>query len=152
MYSNFPKKDERKHVYSLAGAWTFITASGVGGFFLTPVTVVTELGSIIPKIGSAGLILAGIIGLLAVLFRRWGYEAVAAYFALSGLIAYSTNVWVLTFTGSPSRLQQASLITALIFFLIFRIVSFSAHSAKRRREHEEAEKVAQELEEENPEP
>lgn len=141
MYSQFPAKDEKKHVYSLAGAWAFIALAGLGGILLTPNTVITEQGEIFPRIASSLVLASGLVGFIAVLYRKWVYESVVSYFAISGLIGYVSTVWFLVFTGEPTRLQQASLITALVFFVGFRIVSYAAHARRLRRLHELEEKI-----------
>lgn len=136
MYSSFPKKDRIAIRSTLATAWFFSTLSGIGGMFLTPTTVQAEVGTYLPVLSSAVVFVSSLVALLGILINKYQAEWVSAWFTAGGAFVYVITVWSVFFAGSSTRLQQASSLTALMFFYVYRIVACAAHARKQRSIHE----------------
>ena len=142
MYSSLPRRDRITIRITLTIAWSFSALAGVGGILLAPVTVQNELAPHVPFFGNAVVVIASIIAAVGILLNRHQYEWVGSYFAAGGLFIYLITVWYLFATGTPTRLQQASYLTSLLFFFVYRIVANSAHARKQRLIHKAAEEMS----------
>jgi len=136
MYSTFPKKDELLIRSGLASAWGFLAVSGAGGVFFPPSSITAQAGAM-PQVITAGVLLvASLVAVISILWKKWRLEWIAAYFAAAGLAVYVFAVWTIVFTDQPSRLQQAASLTALIGFACYRIAACRAHAKQVRKTHE----------------
>lgn len=136
MFSSFPRKDRLAFKATLSLAWTFSLVSGLGGMFLVPSTVESELGPHFTVISAVVLFVSSLGAVLGVVGNRYEVEWVSAWFAAAGQLAYVVVVWYLVFSTTPTRLQQAGALTSLVLFYVYRIVSCSAHARKQRQVHE----------------
>lgn len=136
MYSYMPKRDRVSIKSALGSAWGFTAVAGVGGIFLTPMTVQAELGPIFPTVSAMLILAASLAAVFGVVYNKYQIEWVAAWFALAGQVSYVITVWTFVFTGSETRLQQAASLTSLCAFYAYRICMCSAHARKQRKIHE----------------
>lgn len=134
MYSSFSRRDRIAIRVSLMAAWAFTALGAVGGVALTPATVVAEIGPLALVSAWVSLISAA-SAFIGVCLNQYWVEWVAAWFASLGLSVYAVGVWYIVFTNTPTRLQQASYITALICFAVVRIAMNAAHARKQREIH-----------------
>ena len=135
MYSQLTLKDRIKVRSALAFTWFALAGAGFGGAFLTPQTVAAEQGDLIPIISSVVILIASLIGFFSSILNKWQIEWIASWFAAAGLIVYVSTIWFITFTTTPSRLQQAFVLTAAIGFILYRIAFCATHARKLRKEH-----------------
>lgn len=141
MYSSFPQRDRIAIRSALSVSWGFTALSGVGGILLTPNTLQGELGDHFPLISALLLFVAAAGAMVGVITNRYQIEWVAAWFAAAGQLPYLVIIWVLVFTTTPTRLQQAAALTSLMFFYVYRITMCSAHARKQRKVHELVKKM-----------
>lgn len=140
VYSSFDRRDRIAIRSALVGAWLFVALGAVGGVWLTPATVAEEIGSLAAVSAWIALVSAA-AAMVGVLANRYWMEWVAAWFASLGLSVYSVGVWYIVLTSTPTRLQQAAYVTALIGFTVVRIAMNSAYASKQRKIHEIAREI-----------
>jgi predicted ABC-type sugar transport system permease subunit len=136
MYSSFPRADQLRIRAVLAAAWGFSAIAGGGGVLFDLHTVSNEIGAPFPLIAS---IIVGVFSLVAafgIIRNKYWFEWVAAWFVSGGVFVYTVIFWGLVINGQAGRVQTASLLSALLMFYIYRIVSCSAHARKQRAIHE----------------
>lgn len=136
MFSGLPARHRRLVKGSLAAAWLLSTAGGLSAVVLSPVTIISEIGTWGTVLSGAGLAIFTIVAVVGIAVNRYWLEWIAAYGAMASLVPYLVTVWALTLTGEGTRSTQAFLITSLLAFYGFRAASCSAHAAKLRVEHQ----------------
>lgn len=136
MYSGYPKADRIKIRTSLAAAWVFAGIAGFASIFLTPNTLTQEIGHYLPMVSGVLVLISAGAAAYGVIKNQYPIELVAAWFASAGVLVYASTVWYLVFASTPTRLQQACNITALMCFFLYRVASCSAHARKQRRIHQ----------------
>lgn len=134
MYSSFPKQDRIRIRLSLSLAWGFVALGGFSGVFAPPSV---ELGAVgwLPIISSMIVASFGAVATVGIALNNYRLEWVAAWFVAGGVFAYALLVWYLTISAGNNRYQAAALLSALMFFFAYRIVSCSAHARKQRLIH-----------------
>lgn len=135
MYSSFEKRDRVMIRLALSTAWGFVTLSGLGGLFINPGSFADEIGPELPFFGSLIVSAFGIMGFVGVAFNKYWLEWVAAWFVSGGIFAYTVAFWYLVVAGNAGRFQNAALLTGLLMFFVYRIVSCAAHARKQRQIH-----------------
>lgn len=135
MYSSFPKNDRIRIRVALSLAWGFVAFGGLSGVF-APTAFQLDVGYVIPIFSSLIIAVFATVAAIGVALNRYWMEWVAAWPSLGGVFGYSIYVWYLSFTSGNLRFQAAALLTALLFFFVYRIVANSAHAKKQRSIHD----------------
>jgi hypothetical protein len=120
---------------TLAACWAALVSGGVGAFFFTPRTIEGTIGSTLTYTWASLVLVGAVAALLGVAFNRYRIEWVATWFVSSGLVAYVGTVWWLVGAETLTRWTQASMVTALLGFVMFRAEELAAHAAKLRATH-----------------
>jgi len=121
----------------LALCWAWLMSAGVGAFLFTPRTIEGTLGTTLTY-AVASLVFAGsVAAFLGVVTNRYRIEWVATWAVGSGLVAYVATVWWLVGAETLSRWTQASAVSALLFFVMFRAEELAAHAERLRATHPE---------------
>lgn len=135
MYSSFPKSDRIRIRLALTFAWAFITFGGAFGVLAAP-QIEAEVGSMLPYFSSMAIALFGFVATIGVAVNNYKFEWVAAWFVSGGVFVYAIYIWYLSIVAGNNRFQAAALLTALLFFFIYRIFACAAHARKLRVIHD----------------
>lgn len=111
-----------------------LLASGVGAVWLTPATLSTRLPTFITDLWGALAVAGAVVALYGAATLRYRWEVSALPFIAAAVLIYAATIWDITAT-TPTRLAQASAITALLFALLIRYVDLLVVSIRERRDH-----------------
>lgn len=137
MYSGIPKRERRRIKASLTASWSSVAAAGVGGLFIAPSMISSQLGFWTIASISATAFVSALIAVAGVLQSKYQWEWWASWFAAAGVAPYAVVLWWWMFvTGGIEVFTHATLITGLLFFIISRAQMCAAHAAKLRLMHE----------------
>ena len=137
MFSTLPGRYPVLIRLSLTLTWLFVGGGGVAAVLRSPLTIVSELGTIIVYCWGSVLTLAALTAAIGVAVGRYRIEWAAAWFAASGLSVYAATLWWLVFAGETTRLTQASIVSASVIFMVTRALFCAAHAMKLRAIHTE---------------
>lgn len=135
MLSSLPPRHQTYIRAALTAAWCLIALGGGTAVLYSPLTIVSELGTIIVYAWGTITMIAGLVAGIGVAADRYRVEWAAAWFAASGLSVYMSTLWWLVFAGETTRLTQAFIVTAAILFMVTRALFCAAHAAKLRAIH-----------------
>ena len=135
MYSSFPKNDRLKIRVSLTSAWFFTALAGAGGVLFDLGSISNQVGAPVPFVASLIVAISAAAAAVGVAIDRYWIEWAAAWFAAGGVFTYVSIFWYLVITGEAGRFQTAAMLTALLCFYAYRIISCSAHARKQRTIH-----------------
>lgn len=132
MYSGYPRRNRLAlRAAGLAG-WLLVSAGGFAALFFTPVTVESQVGTILAYLWGTVSGLAGLAAAVGVGTNRYRVEWISAWLTAIGLSVYAVVVWSLVLTGSMTRAPQALFISALIAFTLGRVAACAAHATRLR--------------------
>jgi hypothetical protein len=114
----------------LALAWFAVAAGGLSSVLFA------DREPVVDAFGIAGVVTATVAG-LGVVFDRYRWEWVAAWFTAAAMTPYVFGAWGLVAERGPRVLSTAFLLTALVAFFALRALMCAAHAAKLRAIHEE---------------
>ena len=135
MYSSFPKSDRILIRLALSAAWAFTSIAGFVGVLVDLGSIEDAIGHWTPFVGSLVVGVFGLFAALGVALDRYWIEWAAAWFVSGGVLLYTVVFWALVFTGNTGRFQTAALLSALLCFYSYRIISCAAHARKQRQIH-----------------
>jgi hypothetical protein len=134
MYSSFARQDRVAIRSTLTAAWAFISLSGLGGLLTPNIALTSDIAQVIALVANFMLAVFGFFAGVGVVSNRYWIEWFAAWFTSGGIFAFAMLSWYFFFIERfPALLQNSSLLTGLLLFSIFRIVSCAAHARKQRQ-------------------
>lgn len=136
MYSSFPKSDRIKIRVALCAAWGATAFAGGVGVLLDLGSIVASVGEALPFWASLTVAVFSTFATVGVALDKYWVEWASAWFTAGGVFIYAVLMWALAFGGQTGRFQTAGLLSALLAFYAYRIISCSAHARKQRRIHE----------------
>lgn len=136
MYSALPTRDRVTIRAFLTLAWALTSIGGAGGVLMDLSPFSQQVGPLIPLICSLVVMVFGVLAALGVALDRYWVEWASAWFVAGGIVAHSVFLWIFVFAGHWERLQNAALLSALLFFYAYRIATCAAHARKQRHIHE----------------
>lgn len=124
----------RRALYTLRAAlYVMCLIMGVGAIWLTPMTVsdrlpdfITDLWGVIAVAGATG-------ALFGAVSRRYRWEMTSLPLIIGAVMIYAITVWDIA-TDAPTRLAQASAVTALLLSLTVRYIDLLVVRARLRHE------------------
>jgi len=137
MLRDYPTRNRILVRVSLTSAW--VLAGGAGFTSALLLNVVRELGTVMTVVCGVILTIGALVATLGVALDRYRWEWSAAWFAAFGLSPYFVAIWAAVFLVDLGRISQAFLVTALVTFFLYRAMMCSAHAARLRGLHHEAE-------------
>lgn len=133
MYSDLPPLLKWVNRLTLAGAWAF---GGFGGFYALshPPTTILSVQPVWMSVMWGILVMVGsTIAAMGVITGKNRVEESAAWFSGAGTVAYVLTLWGLVLSGETTRATQASLMTALLMFILSRALTTGAHNYRLRK-------------------
>ena len=132
MFSDYSRGNRIAARSVLTLAWLFVALGSIGANFVTPITIESEIGTILSYVWANIAALGALFAALGTILNLYRVEWVAAWFTAAGLALYCGTVWWLFLAGAPTRLTQASYITAFLLFVVLRGIMGGALAAKLR--------------------
>ncbi len=140
MLSLYPLRNRVYVRLSLTTAWTLASCAGVVASLLIG-NVIRELGTAMTVVCGLSLLIGSGVATYGVAFNRYRLEWAGAWFAAFGLSPYLVALWLAVFVVDFGRISQAFVISSLVTFFLYRAAMCSAHAARLRALHHEAEVV-----------
>lgn len=107
---------------------------GVWAVWLTPQTVSARLPAFITDVWGVLAVVGAVACLYGALTRRYRWELTGLPLEVGAVVIYAVTVWDIT-TEAPTRLAQASAVTALALALLIRYVDLLVIRQRLIREH-----------------
>ena len=137
MFTNMTLRHQAIIRSTLTLAWLTAAGSGLSALIFSPRTIIYELGAVLTMSSGALCLVFSLIAAFGVAFNRYRFEWFASWMAAAGIAPYLLSVWAFVFTGSPTRLTQAFMLTSLLVFMVLRAEFCAVHAQKLRTNHKD---------------
>lgn len=137
VYRSYIKKDTERIRKVLVLLWLLVAATGVASMYTPPLSLLREVGNVIPTISGILTFVGGLLAAYgATSDTRNAWEWVFSSVAAAGLAAYTSTQIVFVASGSFNFWMNALLGAIAVGFTMYRSTSCAAHARQVRELHE----------------